>query len=487
MMNVDAVYEALTILSLLMSGRALARAHPNNSRWAAICVWGWSVGFGIAAAILTFGITSVMKLNSPAVVAIPLALALFSHAACDGVRAALKQFLRSLPAGLALSLGAVLIAESQRLGGYTYDSFVLIARARAMARNRAADAAIANPLAFESYPSGYALLQIPSSWGGHAANHGLGVLLAFAILALLGQALHEAQQPPSTVATIGILGLLSSTHFFWVMTFYINSHAVVALLLLATYIQLRVSTNRLLDQAPLMLMISSLVLLRVENLLLVALLLATRVGFGRDMAPHHLRTLRVALAVTGATGLANQTVVLVIYHASADWAASRSSLGLTAVAAVLILAAVVAPHLVRSQILPVRGSIQFLLLANVAYAVLTPWAFLTSALATAQNLFMFHGGWGIMPPLLLGLIVASAFVLRSTDEDDSLALLSFLVAAALFFFFTGFLRETPFRVGAGDSLNRQLFHLVPLGLLAIGRAIGVAESRRSIKEPGHLG
>jgi hypothetical protein len=135
------------------------------------------------------------------------------------------------------------------------------------------------------------------------------------------------------------------------------------------------------------------------------------------------------------------------------------------------------------RILPIRWGwvLPALLAANAAWAVLDLRGFAVSSLATAQNLFAWSGGWGILPPLLLGLAIAAALVGRLADggRSEILPLLTFCLAAALLLFFTGFLREEPFRLGAGDSLNRQLFHVVPLCLLALGRAIGsVAEDRR---------
>jgi hypothetical protein len=264
------------------------------------------------------------------------------------------------------------------------------------------------------------------------------------------------------------------------MATYINAHAVVALMLLATFLRLRAGEGRFFDDLPLMLMIAGLVVLRVENLLLVALMLTTRIGLQDGSDSARIRTTRFALAAAGTTGLAHQGIVLGLYRA-AEQSVTRSSFGLTAVAGGLLIAAVLTRPLFRARLLPVRWAIPALLAANFGYAVLDLRGFTNSLLATAQNLFAWEGGWGVLPPLLLVLASMAAASIRHLDDDDGdvAVLLNFCLAAVLLLFFAGFLREVPFRTGGGDSLNRQLFHLTPLVLVAIGRAIGVAESVHS--------
>ncbi len=483
MMVVDIGYEALTCLSILVTGRALVHLDLQLDRYERLAVLAWSVAYGVAATIVMFGATSLMVTNGPWILLLPPTLTISVAALRHGLPAALGSVLRDLPYQVAVTLLATVAARSLRLGGYTGDTFHLIASARAMAQNRRAESALVSPSSFEVFPPGYSILQIPSTWGAHTANHGLGVLLALAILAILGQSLRAARRPPSTLATAAVLGLLVSSHFFWVMATYINSHAVVALLLLVAYLRLDSSKGRLLDDLPLLLTIASLVVLRVENLLLITLLLTTRAALGCETGPDRLRSVRAALAVAGATGLMHQGTVLAFYRAAGQ-ATSASSLGLAAVALTLVLAAVLAPRLSRVRLLPFRWAIPALLIANVAYAALDLQGFIVSALATTQNLFGWRGGWGILPPLLLGLILLAALLSRRSDTEQDSDLLKFLLAACLLLFFTGFLRDLPFRVGAGDSLNRQLFHLIPLALLAIGRAVGASGHERGrVRQP----
>jgi hypothetical protein len=473
-MGADIARETLTVLSLLVAGSAFVRSVPDHDHQGRLAVLAWCTAYGAGTTIIAFAATSVLRINRPSVVLLPPLLALAVAVIRRGFSIGAGHVVRDLPGLLALSTVVVAAARMLRLGNYTPDSFQLIAGARTMAENRRTTAALASPLNFEEFPPGYSLLQIPSAWGDHAANHGLGVLLAVSLLALLGHALHSTRRPISTLTITSILGLLTATHFFWAMTTYVNSHAVVALLLLATFLRLSAGRGILLDDLPMLLMVASLVLLRVENVLLVALLLVTRTGLGEVYDPARTRTVRAALAVAGVTGLAHQGTVIAIYGA-AEQAPSSSSLGLIGVSAVLVLVAVSAPLLLRTRLLPTRLAVPVLLGLNLVYAVLDRQGFIASLLATIHNLFFWRGGWGILPHLVLGLMV-SAVILRRLKgvfaHDESMAVFEFLLAAALLLFFTGFLRELPFRAGGWDSLNRQLFHLLPLALLAVGQAMG---------------
>lgn len=471
-MLVDVSYEALTTFCLLIAGLALVVSIPLHDALHKSVVWAWSTAYGISATVATFSVTSLAGINRPWIIFLPPVLATSVAIKRRGATAAAHRIVREVPSVLVLSLMLTLIARTLRLGSYTGDSFQLIASARALAQNRRAGPAIASPFNFEEFPPGYSILQIPAAWGGHTANHGLGLALALALIALLGHALRAAQRPTPHIAVGAILAVLMSSHFFWVMTTYINSHAVVALLLLGTYLRLTSTQGRIRDELPTLLMVASLVVLRVENLLLVALFLMSRVGTGASREIGRLRTIRALLAAAGATGLAHQGTVLFFYQASGQ-SPSRSALGLFLLAFGLILVALIAPLLAGLRLVPIRGEVWVLLGFNVVYALHETAGFIASSVATAQNLLGWKGGWGILPPLVIALTLAVLLFMRDPEgSGEPQALITFLLAAFLLLFFTGYLREKPFRVGVGDSMNRQLFHLLPLALLAIGRAIG---------------
>lgn len=477
-MLADSLWEVLANLSTLVAGWAIFRCDARLRAEPVLATLAWSTTFGASATILVFGITSILGINGPWVILAPALLGPLVLLARSGPTLVGAPLLRDLAALLGASTLATFAARLLRLGGYTGDSFQLIASARALGRNQRTPAALVDPYTFESFPPGYSLLQIPMTWSGNSANHGLGVLLAVAILSLVGQGLRRSRRPPSDIAVVGLIALMASTHFFWVMTTYINSHAVVALLLLAAYLRLNTAGGGRLDDLPLLVAVSALVVLRVENLLLIAALLTMPAAMGRDPTlGSRLRSVRGSLTAAGVTGLVHQAIVLNFYR-SAEQSPSISTIGMIAAAVGLVVVALAAPQLVRGRILPSRWTVPVLVAANLTYAVVDTNGFARSVLATLNNLFAWRGGWGILPPLIVGLVLA-AIALRDPTEpgEDFAALLSFLFAAALLLFFTSFLREAPFRIGAGDSLNRQLFHLLPLCLLAVGQAIGAGQAR----------
>lgn len=474
----DISYESLTLLSLLIAGRALVQYSPGHDEDSGATKLAWSVAYGCCVTIIAFGLTSLLHVNRPGILLLPPLLTLAASTIRRGPGHGVQATLRTLPLLLTVSAAASSAAYGLRLGNYTGDSFQLIASARALAQNRRGSSALLNPYNFEEFPPGYSLLQLTSSWGGNSANHGLGLLLAFSILVLLMDALRTTPRPPSNLAIVAVTGLLASAHFFWVMATYVNSHAVVALLLLAAVLRLSKDAAERRDDVPFLLAVAALVVLRVENLLLIALLLTSPLSIRPQSSARQLHRVRSALAVAGTVGVAHQGTVITLYW-GAQQTPSRSALGMAAVALVLIALALSAPLLVRRRLLPLRWAALALLALNVMYAVLDPTSFAVSARATAQNLFMWQGGWGIHPPLLLALIVTAAFIghLLPEDRTEIVPLLQFCLSAALLLFFTAFLREVPFRIGAGDSLNRQLFHLAPLCMLAIGRSIGASASK----------
>lgn len=476
----DIAFESLTLLSLLVAGRALVQFLPGHDEGTEPVKLAWSVAYGCGVTIITFGLTSLLHVNRPSILLLPPLLTLAVSTIRRGPRQGAAATLRTTPLLLAVSATASTAAFALRLGSYTGDTFQLIASARALAQNLRGSSARLSPFNFEEYPPGYSLLQMPSAWGGHTANHGLGLLLAFSILVLLLDGLRTAPRPPSSLAIAATIGLLASAHFFWVMATYVNSHAVVALLLLAAVLRLTEVSGRLRDDAPILLAVAALVVLRVENLLLIALLLTSPLSISPRSRTGQIRRVRGALAVAGTVGLVHQGTVIILYR-SAHQTPSRSALGMAVVALGLITLSFIAPLLMRRRLLPLRGAALALLALNVLYSILDPASFIASTRATAHNLFMWQGGWGILPPLLLVLIVTTALIGHQTPQDraDIVPLLHFCLSAVLLLFFTAFLREVPFRTGGGDSLNRQLFHLAPICMLAIGRAIGASSSKGS--------
>lgn len=487
----DLLYEALVNIALLITGCALLNvlrmprsvdAHQRGGITPAF------VALGSAAFILVFAVTSLLHVNRPAVVLLPPVLVLVLALAVRRSGSVVIDVVRAVPAVALIAIAAAVAARVLRLGSFTGDSFHLIANSRLFAQNRILLFALDEPSGFESFPPGYSLLQMPSAWGGHTANMSFGLLIAGAIIVQVAHLLRTGPRPASPLLTVAVVGTLMATHFFWVMTNYINSHAIVALLLLVAYALLRDaeqpqqhSAHSIGELVPLLVVLSALVLLRVENVLVLLLFLAV-LSRTDDAAPGRAVTLRAALVAVGATAVLHQTVVIAVYVAAGS-SLSVSSLGLLGVGIGALLAAVIAPWLIRVRVLPASYAVPVMLAANVGYAVLDLRSFARSVLSTLENLFAWRGGWGILPIAVI-LLAGTAWFTTSSDDREGAevrSLLRFCLAAVLLLFFTGFLRDLPFRVGAGDSFNRQLFHLLPLVMVAIGRAIARSGSLQQVQ------
>jgi hypothetical protein len=487
----DLLHEALINTALMIAGYALllivrsARSVDADRRVTPAAAW---VALGGASFVLVLAVTSLLHVNRPAVVLLPPVLALALALAVRRSGSVVIDLVRAVPAAALIASAAAVVARAFRLGSFTGDSFHLIANSRLFAQNRILLFALDAPSEFEGFPPGYSLLQMPSAWGGHTANLSLGLLIAGAIIIQVAHLLRTGPRPAPPLLTVAVVGTLMATHFFWVMTNYVNSHAVVALLLLVAYALLRDaeqpqhhSARSVGELAPLLVVLSALVLLRVENVL-VLLLFLTLLSRTDDAASGRVSTLRAGLVAVGATAVLHQTVVIAVYVAAGS-SPSVSSLGLLGVGVGALLTAAFAPWLIRARVLPADYAVLVLLAANAGYAILDRRAFARSVLATLENLFAWRGGWGILPIAVI-LLAGTAWLTTSSDDREGAevrALLRFCLAAVLLLFFTGFLRDLPFRVGAGDSFNRQLFHLLPLVMVAIGRAIGRSGSLHQVQ------
>ena len=88
-----------------------------------------------------------------------------------------------------------------------------------------------------------------------------------------------------------------------------------------------------------------------------------------------------------------------------------------------------------------------------------------SVRATFHNVILDAGGWGIS----LKLIALIVLVLVLISEGENRVFLRYVVTTFLpTCLVLGFLRDLPYRVGSGDSLNRMFVHILPLAVLLIG-------------------
>ncbi len=477
----DPVYEAVATMMLIVTGYLLCRRASVLVDAGRSVVLAYSLAFGVSGVTVVSAMTSLLRINGPAVSLLaPLAIGV-AVAGVRGIGRSVSSAVREL-AAVPLVVGIVtLLARHFRWGSLTGDSWNHVANARLLATNRRGLLASTDPVIYEGYPIGYALLQMHSSWGGHLANFTLGPLLGLAVLILLGKALNDILGERQALISRGLVALVAATWFFWVISTYINSHMLVALLILAAYHASRSgSVQGGWDIAAVTLLLVVLVLLRVESIFLVSLFLVTLL-LGGKRGTQHIRLARWGFVFTGLTTVIIQALNIFAYRA-AGLPQSSASVGLGLLGLSLPVVALLTPRLVRWRLLPLRYAFIPLVGANAVYLLVEPGAFRTSLVATARNLFAFDGGWGLLAPFLILAAIVGLLDMRTRGEHR--AILCFVRDAAFVMFFTGFLRGLPFRVSEGDSLNRQLFHLLPLLVLGVGGWVGARVDRHSRESGG---
>jgi hypothetical protein len=315
-----------------------------------------------------------------------------------------------------------------------------------------------------------------------------GPLLAASTLALLAQLLGDvlAGLAPRERrwTALAAVALLATNHWFVYSAFYINGHLLFAawllLLVAVAWYRLRSPDDaqpRLgQDVAGLVawpvaaLAAVALTVLRPEGILVALLALAPLVVDPRPALAWRRRLL-------GATGLGVvvwHAVVLLPKDLLLDRPPPVSTVGLAGVGvALVVVAALLGPldgRLGRRPLVVAHGLVW---LALAGFTLADPWLLLNSLQATLRNVAS-AGAWGGSLLLLAGLLVIALPLRRVVDEQVWLfPLLTFVPLAALL----GYLRDAPFREGAGDSLNRMLLHVLPLAVLALA-ATAASDPRR---------
>ena len=331
---------------------------------------------------------------------------------------------------------------------------------------------------FEQMQYGFPL--ISSSWTNLAtligADQLLGVvypLVGFSLAMLLYFAVFDfaPQKSPEDATPLHIIGmvtfLLTSilvfSEMFLVQMHYINNHSFMALVLLAIAFLLFLAPC--LDW-PHAMLIAFLVLLasmtRMEGFL-YALMLVVMGVFARQDKAEGLRVLSASLLLAGP-----YLIFLSITFGDAGFIKGWQYLVMISggVLAVLILATPLRQYFMAPRLhLLVLG---FLLVATVLAIVIKPGHMFTSLYA-----FLYNTGnpkyWGLSS---LGSLVLIAMLIlvryqrgqmwRQTD-----ALLVWVLSAVLLSFVVTIFRS-PLRVGIDDSVNRMLFHFLPILMVWLG-------------------
>ena len=101
----------------------------------------------------------------------------------------------------------------------------------------------------------------------------------------------------------------------------------------------------------------------------------------------------------------------------------------------------------------------------LAILATSDWQMLqASAEATVKNVVLGQGGWGVSMVVLAGLVAAAALLTNAPARIFIRFPLTSFVPVA---FILAYLREDSYRVGITDSLNRMIFHILPVAVLFV--------------------
>jgi hypothetical protein len=118
-------------------------------------------------------------------------------------------------------------------------------------------------------------------------------------------------------------------------------------------------------------------------------------------------------------------------------------------------------------LLPILAVVGLALLL-ILFSLLQPASMYGSFAAMLTNMFWYSGMWtGAWPGMLI--LSMLLFVLRAKLDHSSLFFGAIFLSVLLLIFDLAFFRAgIPYRIGFGDSGNRMLLHIVPIGWLTLG-------------------
>ncbi|QOD93248.1 hypothetical protein [Chryseoglobus sp. 28M-23] len=112
--------------------------------------------------------------------------------------------------------------------------------------------------------------------------------------------------------------------------------------------------------------------------------------------------------------------------------------------------------------------------ALLVLAVREPEVLLRSVAATGANLVAGEGGWGLSGPFMLAIVAGALLVFRRSDDLVlRITITSFVPLSLLLAYF----RDSAYRVGDGDSLNRMWMHVLALCIVLVVERVALGELR----------
>ena len=477
--------EALILGALVIAGESYLRLCGSRK-------WSVLVSLAVPTGAALLGLTGLLGMLlrtpiRPVTALTSLAVGLLAYSVTKRVRLAGDwAFL-----GLIVVVVGVLAAAVQETGLFTnsWDSFEYGESAALFARDGSPSWHPTHLLERRSPGFAYVhALAVETGIGSYLPS--FSPVLALSTLAFLGVSATSALTSSRLAAAPVIATLLviftATSHRFAYATFYLNAHAWAACIAIVTVgaivmiIGGRVSgLGRMAVIAP---SLAVLVLVRPEGALLAAVFLAP-LAITR-WPGITLRDVKVLFMLLGGATLAWQAGVLFpAFPQAPSSVILGGALGATLLAAPCYLG--LTTRLSRrtaSTVLVLSWC-----LAMVGAAILDA-GFSESIVATYENVVLGKGLWGKSLVVLTGGLVVGLCLFRS--DVATLPLFPYLAILPVGMWLA-IARDGGFRVGPGDSFNRMLIHVLPLGVLALAALLGGtprwSKQSRTDRDPRPIG
>jgi hypothetical protein len=264
---------------------------------------------------------------------------------------------------------------------------------------------------------------------------------------------------------VGLLAVLTlTTNRFVYHAFYLHSHmwfaTALATIVVSGVLVLRGSMSERALRFVAVPTIAVAVVLRPEGAIVISLVILPLLVGRWDYLD--VRTRSVLLAALGMSTL--------LWNGAILWPAFGSDVtvavvGSTALGLALTALAFASDWLKRlNRRFVLGGCLTALFVMVGAAAIFKPDTVRASVDATIQNQLMGSGLWGRSLILLCSLLILGFLLIRSKVLSVTVfGVIAFAPVSLLL----AVLRDGAYRVGSGDSLNRMLFHFVPLMVLAL--------------------
>ena len=469
------ITEFLTIAAILIGGIAYARAAGFE---------GWilpAIGMiaGISLQITITGLLVMCQLPTSALLIVCLTMFIpvaWWLACCQGNKNVAVSLLTVVGTGFVL-LVAVFAFAKLNLVKLSPDSFNYL-NMGALLSSGNMEFAAPNWLQLRSV--GVAAIHAPANLSGAYYLRSITPLLSLSVVTMLAwigcrwyQSTAATRSTACGVAVVAAI-LLATHHRFVYHAFYINGHMIMAacLLIVAGGSWLLAESANVNKQAIWLLQlicIPPLVMTRPDGALFAGLALLPAIV--SEQFSHRHRA--VLMATLGGSIVAWHCFLWHRYAASGDSppisVSGMIGLGVLSLVAIPVMSWRLATPYLKHVLTTVEAS---LWIGLIGFVIRDTGSMRESVRATFHNVVLDAGGWGISLKLLSIVVVLSLLFTRIPNRIH----LRFPVTTFLpLYFLLGDLRHLPYRIGAGDSLNRMFLHILPIAILIV---VSAAKSQR---------